>query len=54
MGSSVEFINQPCRVYPIKLIAKFRFIGELIVAKPNIPLLRGNVSEADKGVVSAK
>jgi len=37
-----------------KVFIKFRFIGEITVAKSNIPLSRGNVSEADKGVASAK
>ncbi len=32
------------------LTKKFRFIGKFIVSRRNIPLSRGNVSEADKGV----
>jgi len=38
----------------LNVFIKFRFIDESIVTKPNIPLSRGNVSEADKGVASAK
>ena len=38
------------RVKKYRIIIKSRFIGAFIAARHNIPLSRGNVSEADKGV----
>ena len=36
-----------------RVVIKFRSIGEFIASKPNISLLRGNVSEAGKGVADS-